>query len=126
MKRSEALCARVTRRASTPCQPTRLGCRLATHQRLVAQTCSDQGHQSMPWMVARTKAYEEHRADFHLRARECETYLPRFLNNKTRKVEPLFPQYLFVQQQIDEMWRKIRYSFGVMYLLMSGEIPKTV
>jgi transcription antitermination factor NusG len=76
---------------------------------------------SMAWMVVRTKSHEEQRAQFHLERRGCETYLP-IIRNRSKKTEPLFPRYLFVEPP-EEFWWFLRSTIGVLSLVMRGSFP---
>lgn len=74
------------------------------------------------WSVVHTESQREKVAAEFLRAAQYEVYLPRIMV-KRREV-PLFPGYLFVT--IQEQWWAVRWSIGVIRVLMDGEMPAHV
>ena len=76
----------------------------------------------MYWCVAQTESQRERVAAEFLAAAKYEVYLPRILVKK-REV-PLFPGYLFVT--ICEQWWAVRWTIGVIRVLMDGEMPAQV
>jgi transcriptional antiterminator RfaH len=77
----------------------------------------------MNWMVAQTESQREHIAVRHLARIGFETYFPQIKNRKKR-IEPLFPGYLFVLADIN--WPKIRATIGIIRVLMSCERPAQI
>jgi transcriptional antiterminator RfaH len=71
------------------------------------------------WAIAHIESQRERTAAEFLNQGGFTTYLPR-LRVKQRAV-PLFPGYLFVQ--IVERWYPVRWSVGVLRVLMAGEQP---
>jgi transcription antitermination factor NusG len=74
------------------------------------------------WSVVQTESQRERIAAEFLREAKYEIYLPRILMKK-REV-PLFPGYLFVT--ISSQWWAVRWSIGVIRVLMDGEMPAKV
>ena len=77
-----------------------------------------------------TQANKEDKAALHLQQQGFEIYLPRYLKvvnhaRTARKVvRPLFQRYLFVELNAKiERWRSINGTFGVSYVITSGEYP---
>jgi transcription antitermination factor NusG len=77
----------------------------------------------VPWWVIRTKPNRESYAQKHLDLRLCSTYLPIYRNITTRRVEPLFPNYLFVEPDSSGQWRFLRSTFGVAGIILRGGAP---
>ena len=82
------------------------------------------------WYVVHTQTNKESKAALHLQRQGFEIYLPRYLRvvNHARTartvVRPLFQRYLFVQLNTEiERWRSINGTFGVSYVITSGEHP---
>ena len=69
------------------------------------------------WSVVQTESQRERVAAEFLGAAQYEIYLPQILVK--RKVMPLFPGYLFVT--IREQWWAVRWTIGVIRVLMNGE-----
>lgn len=78
------------------------------------------------WAVAQTESQREHVAANFLRQNAYETYLPRIAakTGARERVVPLFPTYLFVR--IEERWWSIRWTIGVLRVLMSDEHPAVI
>lgn len=74
------------------------------------------------WSVVQTELQRERVAAEFLGAAQYEVYLPRILVKKREL--PLFPGYLFVT--ICEQWWAVRWSIGVIRVLMDGEMPARV
>ena len=71
------------------------------------------------WTVAQIESQREKTAAEFLAQSGFTTYLPRL--KIKRHAVPLFPGYLFVQ--IVERWYPVRWSVGVIRLLMAGDHP---
>lgn len=76
------------------------------------------------WAVATTFSNSEDRAVDHLVRQNFQTYLPKFLNGRSKKPTVLFPGYLFVRLQ--DHWRSIFGTRGIIGLIMLGENPAIV
>ena len=80
------------------------------------------------WYVIHTKAKQESRADYNLRAWQVETFFP-LLKERNRggrsafSVKPLFSRYLFARFRADELLHKIYYTRGVHSVVNFGEQP---
>jgi transcriptional antiterminator RfaH len=72
------------------------------------------------WTVAQTESQRERVAADHLERSGFEVYLPRIKNRK-KKVEPLFPCYLFVR--IELHWHTINATIGVLRVLTVCDHP---
>ena len=75
------------------------------------------------WAVAHIESQREKTAADFLEAKGFESYLPRLREKRAGKerITPLFPGYLFVQ--IVEQWWAVRWSVGVLAVLMAGDQP---
>ena len=82
------------------------------------------------WFVVHTQSQKELLASQELKQQGFEVYYPKFL--KTRRharrtdeiIVPLFPRYIFVAFDIDEIpWRCINGTRGVVYLLTNNSKP---
>lgn len=71
------------------------------------------------WAVVQTESQREHLARQWLMRKSYETYMPRIKQRKRAAL--LFPTYLFVR--IVDRWYPVRWTPGVLRLLMSGEEP---
>jgi transcriptional antiterminator RfaH len=71
------------------------------------------------WAVCATEVRREHVARTFLMMREYETFLP--LIKRQGRVEPLFPNYLFLR--IVSQWYSARWSVAVTRILMDGQSP---
>ena len=87
----------------------------------------------MAWYVVHTHPQAEARALWHLRNQGFHCFLPQLstLRRHARKIEPattpLFPRYLFVAFDADEVrWRVINGTRGVVGLLSDGTNPLQV
>jgi transcriptional antiterminator RfaH len=78
------------------------------------------------WTVAQTESQREHIAAQFLKQDHFEIYLPKILirHGAHERVAPLFPGYLFVE--IVERWWPVRWSVGVVRLLMADDHPARV
>lgn len=82
------------------------------------------------WYAAHTQPKGETLAADNLRRQGFDAYLPRYLRRRrhARRVDwaavPLFPRYLFVRMDIEQVrWRAIHSTFGVQHLVCHGETP---
>src|SRR5215472_11779264 len=75
------------------------------------------------WVCAYTKPFGELWAAEGACARGFLPYLPRFLDERG-KAKILFPRYLFVF--IDEAWRILKSTYGIIRLVMEGDHPRPV
>jgi transcription antitermination factor NusG len=73
----------------------------------------------MTWCVVQTESQCEHTVRLLLMRARYETYMPRL--NVEGKDVPLFPGYVFVR--IVDQWYPVRWTAGVVRLLMSGDHP---
>ncbi len=85
------------------------------------------------WYVANTQCHAEARATAHLERQGFEVFCPRFkktvrhARKTTRKLAPLFPGYMFVAMDVArEPWRSVNGTYGVIRLIMQGEMPLPV
>ena len=85
------------------------------------------------WYVVRTKSCEESKAFFNLKRQGFNTYLPKY--KKTRRharrtetvLAPLFPNYLFVEFDLDtENWSCINSTIGVSKLIRFSSMPTPI
>jgi transcriptional antiterminator RfaH len=86
----------------------------------------------MQWYVIRTKPHQERLAEFHLIQLSVETFLPLLkLQKKVRRqdktvVEPLFPRYLFARFDVNDRYRAVNFSRGVLNIVEFGSKPAEV
>lgn len=86
------------------------------------------------WYAIQTKAREEDRADYNLRAWGVETLAPRikerrlrpFTNQSSYSIKPLFPRYIFARFNAEEQLHKICYTRGVHSVVYCGDRPALV
>jgi transcriptional antiterminator RfaH len=78
------------------------------------------------WAVAQTESQREHVAAQFLHQAEFEIYLPKIVtqHGARERVTPLFPGYVFVE--IVERWWAVRWTAGVVRLLMADDRPARV
>jgi transcription antitermination factor NusG len=78
------------------------------------------------WSVVQTESQREHIAAKFLKQAEFETYLPKIVgqHGARERVLPLFPGYLFVE--IIDQWWSVRWTTGVIRLLMIDDKPAKV
>lgn len=78
------------------------------------------------WAVAQTENQREGVAARFLNQDNYATYLPKIVvkGGARERVVPLFPSYLFVR--IDERWWTIRWTIGVLRLLMADNQPARI
>jgi len=81
------------------------------------------------WFVIHTKPRDEHRVKTHLINQEIETFLPLFethhyCNGKmVRRIQPLFPNYLFSKLDLERHYYKVKWTRGVSKILGTGSGP---
>lgn len=76
------------------------------------------------WIVAKTEPKKEKFVADNIERQGHEFYLPRIkrrISVKHIRLEPLFPSYIFCN--IEESWRFLSGTFGVLYILMFGGKP---
>jgi len=71
------------------------------------------------WSVVQTEPLHEHVVRLLLMRERFETYAPRIKHRQ--RIALLFPSYLFVR--VIERWHPIRWTPGVVQLLMTGDQP---
>jgi transcriptional antiterminator RfaH len=76
------------------------------------------------WIVARSKPRQELYAKLNVTRQGFECYVPQFLDAITRKVQILFPGYLFVNTP--GPWVFLTGTFGVMDVVLHGASPATL
>jgi transcriptional antiterminator RfaH len=74
------------------------------------------------WIVAQTESRAEAVVESRLLSDGWRVYLPRC--EELGRVVVLFPNYLFVG--FHEIWRDVRWTTGVVHVLMAGEEPARV
>lgn len=72
------------------------------------------------WAVVQTETQREHTTRLWLMRMGVETYAPR--TKMKNRVALLFPTYIFVRI-VDDYWYRIRWTPGVLRLLMNGDQP---
>ena len=84
----------------------------------------------IPWYVARTKPRQEQTANANLLRQGFETYLPnlKVLKHIRRRqelrLEPMFPQYIFLRPGRDEQSiAPVRSTFGILGIVRFGQNP---
>jgi transcriptional antiterminator RfaH len=75
------------------------------------------------WTVAQTESQRERVAADHLERGGFEVYLPR-IKNRRKKIEPLFPCYLFVR--VIDRWHVINRTIGILRVLTCCDHPARV
>ncbi len=85
------------------------------------------------WYVVNTRFKGEMLALVNLRRQGFDAYLPQYLKSRrhARRSDlvsaPLFPRYLFVFLDIEEVrWRAIQSTIGVQHIICHGERPTQV
>lgn len=78
------------------------------------------------WAVAQTESQRESVAANFLKQNSYETYLPiiSVKAGSRERVVPLFPTYIFVR--IETHWWSIRWTIGVLRLLMADDLPAAI
>src|SRR5574341_1470378 len=79
------------------------------------------------WYVAYTKPCKESLAQFHLRLKGIEAFFPQLAlpeeKRHSRRVVPLFPNYLFVRIQINNQFHFVNWSPGIKRLVGFEGVP---
>lgn len=81
------------------------------------------------WYVVQTKPGDEHRVEIHLLNQEIEPFLPllethQYQSGKmTKRVKPLFPNYLFARLDIGLHYYRVKWTRGVSKILGTGDGP---
>ena len=84
------------------------------------------------WCVVYTHAQKEIYAQSHLEQQGFKTYLPCFMQKKRLNTQPnvikaLFPRYLFIYIESNQIWRPILSTRGVQTLLTTSKLkPQTL
>ncbi len=85
------------------------------------------------WYAVHTQPNGEVKAQRHLLRQGFDVYMPKFLKRRShaRKIDwipaPLFPRYLFVGMDVEQMrWRAVQSTIGVSYLVCFGDQPLEV
>ncbi len=79
------------------------------------------------WYVVYSKPHKEECAEFHLRLKGLEVFFPRLLlpqlSKKSKRIVPLFPNYLFVRLRLLEECHYVVWSPGVKTLVSFNGNP---
>ena len=79
------------------------------------------------WFVVYSKHHREEFAQFHLRLKGLETFFPRLMlpqfSYKSKRIVPLFPNYLFVHVNLSKEYDQVRWSPGVKSFVNFGSSP---
>ena len=79
------------------------------------------------WFVVLSKPRREEFAQFHLRLKGLETFFPRLMlpkfTYKTKRIVPLFPNYLFVHADLARDYDQVRWAPGVKSFVHFGSVP---
>ena len=79
------------------------------------------------WFVILSKPRREEFAQFHLRSKGLETFFPRLMlpefTYKSRRIVPLFPNYLFVHADLARDYDQVRWAPGVKSFVHFGSVP---
>jgi transcriptional antiterminator RfaH len=88
---------------------------------------------SLRWYVAQTQPHKDHGVANQLAAQGFKHFLPQLLKTTRHarklitKRAPLFPGYLFVRLDLDhDRWRSVNGTFGVVRMIMNGDLPGPV
>lgn len=87
----------------------------------------------MTWYALQHKPAQGDRALAHLQNQDIACFYPKITVEKikagkrTKKLEPLFPGYLFVNlEQTDPMWAKLRSTRGVIRVVSFANKPASI
>jgi transcriptional antiterminator RfaH len=87
----------------------------------------------MTWYALQHKPAQGDRALAHLQNQDIACFYPKISvetiknGKRTRKLEPLFPGYLFVNlEQTDPMWAKLRSTRGVIRVVAFANKPAAI
>lgn len=79
------------------------------------------------WYVVYSKPHKEEQAQFHLRAKGVEVFFPRLdvtrASEARKRIVPLFPNYLFVNIELDAEAHRVMWSPGVKRIISFGDRP---
>ena len=97
----------------------------------LATACS-QCTSALRWFVVQTKPRQEERAEFFLKEKGVETYLPKMevVNIKGYRratiQKPLFPNYIFTRFNQQDSLAYVRWTKGVLKILPASNRPQAV
>lgn len=87
----------------------------------------------MTWYALQHKPAQGDRAVQHLQNQDIACFYPKIevekikAGKRTRKLEPLFPGYVFVNlEQTDPMWAKLRSTRGVLRIVSFANRPAPI
>ena len=86
----------------------------------------------MTWYALQHKPSQGDRALTHLQNQDIACFYPKITVEKirckrTKKLEPLFPGYLFVNlEQTDPMWAKLRSTRGILRIVSFANKPAAI
>jgi len=87
----------------------------------------------MTWYALQHKPGQGDRALTHLQNQDIACFYPKITVEKikggkrTKKLEPLFPGYLFVNlEQADPVWAKLRSTRGILRIVSFANKPATI
>ena len=87
----------------------------------------------MTWYALQHKPAQGDRAVQHLQNQEIACFYPKIevekikAGKRTKKLEPLFPGYVFVNlEQSDPMWAKLRSTRGVLRIVSFANRPASI
>ena len=87
----------------------------------------------MTWYALQYKPSQGDRALSHLQNQDIACFYPKITVEKikagkrTKKLEPLFPGYLFVNlEQTDPMWAKLRSTRGILRIVSFANKPAAI
>ena len=87
----------------------------------------------MTWYALQHKPSQGDRALTHLQNQDIACFYPKITVEKikggkrTKKLEPLFPGYLFVKlEQADPVWAKLRSTRGILRIVSFANKPATI
>jgi transcriptional antiterminator RfaH len=87
---------------------------------------------TLMWYAVQTKPRQEDRAEVNIASLGTETLLPRLQRmadagrGRRKRIEPLFPGYMFVRCDPAVVFHKIRYTRGVSKILGTPDGPSSI
>jgi transcriptional antiterminator RfaH len=79
------------------------------------------------WYVVYSKPHKEEQAQFYLRLKGLDVFFPRLdlvrVSEKSKKIIPLFPNYLFVRIHLPTEFHYVSWSPGVKRVVSFGDKP---
>ena len=83
------------------------------------------------WYLVYSKPQQEDIAQFHLRAKGLENFLPKLFfpsyGSRRKRIAPLFPNYLFVRLRLfSEEFYKVQWSPGVNRIISFNDVPAPI